>query len=94
MGDQVVDCENDHIFHSNCFEDKVENQKICPVCSCPMVCEEEMQEGGIQSVNSSVLHLSPQLRNKQKPKATVTFADLPTEPSSKTKDNAPSAFPL
>ena len=40
--DVVVDCENDHIFHGNCFEDKAENLKLCPTCNCPMVCEEEM----------------------------------------------------
>ena len=56
-----------------------------------MVCEEDMQEG---SINASVHHLSPKPRRKLKSRASVTFADLPTEPSSKTKDNAPTSFPM
>ena len=45
MGDIVVECESEHIFHSNCFEDMVDDVTICPTCECPIEQEEDFEEG-------------------------------------------------
>ena len=80
LGDIVVDCENDHVFHNHCFEEKAENAHKCPVCSCPMLFEEPFEEGLIQEpVNSSLNNVSPGAKRNSH----VVIADLPTEPGSK-----------
>ena len=92
MGSIVVDCENEHILHSNCFEDKATDPNKCPVCDAPMMFEDDLEE--ISNRNSTVYsNLSPNRNKKMKSKPSVTFADLPTEPNSRTRNDVVSSFP-
>ena len=67
LDDMVVNCSNEHTFHRNCFEGRVENVKECPLCFCSMLFEDDYESASelkLIAQKSSLRSLSPKRKRK------------------------------
>ena len=84
MNDIVVECENKHVFHSDCIGEGT--SQVCPTCEAPMKLEIDIED-----------KCEPQFeRKRERSLKIVQFADVATEEGGSTRLNdikTPTEFP-